>query len=68
MSEHMGTSQYLSLKAAARVANLGYMTLWRMVNEGRGPPIHNLNPTAKKPLIRIHEDDLKSWLDSCRRT
>ena len=63
----MGTSQYVSLKAAARVAGLGYMTLWRMVRAGRGPPIHNFNPESKKPLIRIHVDDLKSWLDSCRR-
>jgi hypothetical protein len=59
-------TKYLKLREAAARASIHIDTLRTLIRSGRGPKVHRINPTRKRPFLRVREDDLQVWLDSLR--
>jgi DNA-binding transcriptional MerR regulator len=59
--------QYLKIREAAKRASIHVDTLRALIRKGLGPKTHTIDPTRKRPFLRIREDDLQTWLDSLRQ-
>lgn len=62
----MAEPQYLKIREAAKLACIHVDTLRALIRKGLGPKTHTIDPTRKRPFLRIRRDDLQAWLDGLR--
>ena len=52
----------LKIKEAAAIACIDRKSLWRLIDEGKGPPVHVFG--GNRRMMRIHREAFQKWLAS----
>lgn len=53
---------YYTTSSAAKAVNTGRVTIWRAISSGK-LEADNIALPGAKPRYRIHEDNLRSWVE-----